>query len=219
MVSAEWDERGRVITVRGIYAEYEDLVLGIHGRHQATHLATSVAACESFFGRALDPDALREAAATVRSPGRLEVASLAPTVLIDGAHNEEGFRGLSETLEDEFSEQEWVLVVGARGSRDVATLVASLRGNISHVIATQADDHMAIPAATIAEAASAELDTSSEVVVPVAAAVEAAVARAGTEAGVVIAGSLYVIGEARHALGLDNAPSPVHRRFEAEIPE
>ncbi len=219
VLSAEWDERGWVVTIQGLYATYEDLVLGIHGRHQTTHLATAVAACEAFFGRALDGDAVREAAATVRSPGRLEVAGLAPTILIDGAHNEEGFRGLSETLETEFSEEEWVLVVGARGSRDVATLVASLRGSISHVIATQADDHMAVPAASVAEAASTELDTTSEVVVPVSAAVEAAIARAGTEAGVVVAGSLYVIGEARHALGLDNAPSPVHRRFESQIGE
>ena len=217
VTSAEWDERGWVFNVRGLYADYEDLVLGIHGQHQTTHLATSIVACEAFFGRALDADALREAAATVRSPGRLEVASLAPTILIDGAHNEEGFRGLGATIGNEFSEDGWVLVIGARGSRDVGALVASLKGDVVHVIATQAEDHLAIPAARVAEAAAAELGVSSEVVIPTAAAIDAALAVVEAGQGVIVAGSLYVVGEARHALSLDNAPSPVHRRFEAEI--
>jgi dihydrofolate synthase/folylpolyglutamate synthase len=219
VISADWDERGRIVSVRGLFARYDDLVLGIHGRHQATHLATAIATCEAFFGRALNPDAVREAAATVRSPGRLEVAGLAPTILIDGAHNAEGFLGLSDTIDNEFSESEWVLVMGARGPRDVASLVAPLRGAVTHVIATEADDNMAVPAAAVASAAAAELDATSEVVLPVSAAIEAAIEAAGDGIGVVVAGSLYVTGEARHALGLDNAPSPVHRRFEAEIPE
>ncbi|MCP3998092.1 MAG: hypothetical protein GY722_23980 [bacterium] len=217
VTSAEWDERGWGATVRGLYADYEDLVLGIHGQHQTTHLATSIVACEAFFGRALDGDAVREAAGTVRSPGRLEVAGLAPTILIDGAHNEEGFRGLSDTIDREFSEEGWVLVIGARGNRDLSTLVASLQGRVAHVVATQADDHLAVPAAEVARAAEAELGVSSEVVVPTAAAVEAALDAVEEGQGIIVAGSLYVIGEARHALSLDNAPSPVHRRFEAEI--
>ena len=219
VISTDRDERGRIVTIRGLHATYEDLVLGIHGLHQVTHLATSLAACEAFFGRALDPDAAREAAATVRSPGRLEVAGLAPTIVIDGAHNEEGFAGLAATLDDEFSEQDWVLVVGVRGSRDVASLVAPLRGLVSHVIATEADDRMAVPAAKVAAACAEELGATSEEVLPVSAAVIAAIDAAGDGVGVVVAGSLYVTGEARHALGLDNAPSPVHRRFEAQIPE
>lgn len=219
VTSIEWDERGRLVTIRGLHAVYEELVLGIHGAHQITHLATSIAACEAFFGRALDADAVREAAATVRSPGRLEVAGLAPTILIDGAHNEEGFVGLADTIDSEFSEQEWVLVIGARGSRDVASLVAPLRGLVSHVIATEAEDHMAVPAGQVAAACGEELGTATEEVLPVSAAVTAAIDAASDGVGVVVAGSLYVTGEARHALGLDNAPSPVHRRFESQIPE
>jgi dihydrofolate synthase/folylpolyglutamate synthase len=219
VVSAERDERGWVSTVRGIYRNYPDLVLGIHGRHQTTHLATSIAAAEAFFGRALSLDALREAAATVRSPGRLEVAGLAPTLLLDGAHNEEGFTGLADALENEFVEDRWVLVVGARGDRDVAALVAPLRGLVSRFVATQADDHLAVPARLVAVAAGEALGVPAEIVTPAKAAVEAALAAAGKGEGVVVAGSLYVIGEVRHALGLENPSSPVHRRFEAPDPE
>ncbi len=218
-VAGDRDERGRLVTVEGLYDVYEDLVLGIHGRHQATHLATAVAAAEAFFGRRLDENAVREAAATVRSPGRLEVAGLNPTVLIDGAHNAEGFRGLAATLEEEFSEDEWVLVLGVRGDRDVASLVAPLRGKVTRVVATEANDRLAIPAAQVAADAGEELGVEAEMIVPVAEAVETAIGSAELGVGVLVAGSLHVAGAARHELGIDNAASPVHRRFEAEIGE
>ena len=213
------DERGWLFAIKGLYAEYDDLVLGIHGRHQIAHLATAIAACEAFFGRALDPNAVREAAATVRSPGRLEVASLAPTVLIDGAHNEEGFRGLAGALDEEFEEAKWVLVVGARGKRSIATLVKPLVGKVSKVIATQADDRLAIPARVVAEQAGATLGVPVETATPVSQAVEVARQQVPEGEGILVAGSLYVVGEARHGMGLDSAPSPVHRRFEADIGE
>lgn len=219
VVKADRDERGWMIDIQGLFATYDDLVLGIHGRHQATHLATAIAACEAFFGRALDGDAVREAAATVRSPGRLEVAGLSPTVLIDGAHNEEGLRGLATALEEEFEEERWTLVLGMRGERDVAQLIEPLSGKIAGVIATEADDDHAVPAADIVAAAEKSLGVPCEVVTPVSAAVESALTDVAEGDGVVIAGSLYVVGETRHALGLDNAPSPVHRRFEPELGE
>ncbi len=217
VVRADRDERGWVIDIQGLFGTYDDLTLGIHGRHQATHLATAIAACEAFFGRELDGDAVREAAATVRSPGRLEVAALSPTVLIDGAHNEEGLRGLATVLEEEFTEDHWTLVLGMRGDRDVGQLIEPLRGKIAKVLATEADDHLAVPAAEIAAAAEKALDAPATVVSPVSAAIKAALADAAEGEGVVVAGSLYVAGEARHAMGLDNAPSPVHRRFEAQL--
>ena len=215
---AERDERGWVVNIQGIHTEYNDLVLGIHGRHQVTHLATAIAACEAFFGRALDGDAVREAAATVRSPGRLEVAGLEPTVVIDGAHNEESFRGLAEALAGEFEEEQWTLVVGLRGNRDAAVLLAPLRGKISRVVATKADDRMAVAPAILAEAAEKAVGARCEVVESVPRALAVAREALGSGHGIVVAGSLYIVGEARHALGLDNAPSPVHRRFEAELP-
>ena len=217
VVNAERDERGWQVEIQGIHGDYDDLVLGIHGRHQVTHLATAVAACEAFFGRALDGDAVREAAATTRSPGRLEVAGLSPTVLIDGAHNEEGIRGLATALDAEFAEDAWTLVIGMRGDRDVGRLIEPLRGKVDSVIATEADDQLAVPAAEVAAAAEQALGVPAEVVTPVSAAIDSAMASVADGAGVAIAGSLYVVGEARHALGLDNAPSPVHRRFEAQI--
>jgi len=219
LVDAVRDERGWVATISGIYETYEDIVLPLHGHHQMVHLATAIAAGEAFFGRALDRDAVVAAAGAASAPGRLEVAGLDPLVLIDGAHNAEGFVGLAETMATEFTRHRWTLVIGARGGRDVGELVAPLSGAVERVIATAADDFLAVPAADVAAAVGPALDLTAEVVEPVAAAVEAAIAAADSDVGVVVAGSLYVVGEARHALGLPNSPSPVHQRFTPPGPE
>jgi dihydrofolate synthase/folylpolyglutamate synthase len=217
--SLDRDERGWVADIDGIYDRYENLALSLHGRHQVTHLATAVAICEAFFNRALDPDALREAAATVRSPGRLEVVSTEPTVLLDGAHNEEGFRGLGAALDEEFTEDGWTLVIGSRGGRDVGPFLAPLAGKVTRVIATAANDALAVPASDVAAAAGEHLGVEATVVEPVAEAVARALAETAAPHGVIVAGSLYVIGEARHALGVETRPSPVHRRFDAPVGE
>lgn len=185
--------------IHGIYETYDDVYLPLHGRHQLDHLATSVAASEVFFGRALGADEVRVAATRMTSPGRIEVMARGPLVVIDGAHNAQGLLGLGDALAMEFPEVPWVLVFGARGERDLVSLLEPLRGLVGEVIATAAADPDAIPAAEVAAAATAVFgpDVPVDAVTPVAQAVTEALDRVDEAGAVVAAGSLYVAGEAR----------------------
>jgi dihydrofolate synthase/folylpolyglutamate synthase len=185
--------------IHGIYENYDDVFLPMHGRHQLDHLATAVAACEVFFGRALGADEVGAASSQMVSPGRIEVMSRGPLVVIDGAHNAQGMLGLAEALAVEFPDVPWVLVFGARGDRDLAALFEPLRGLVGEVIVTAATDDQAIAPADAAAVAIDVFGTEVPVesVVPVAQAVTEALDRVGEEGAVVIAGSLYVVGEAR----------------------
>ncbi len=206
---------GWTADLAGTHADYEEVYLALHGRHQVEHLATSVAAAEAVLGHALDDDALRAAAAGVTSPGRLEVVGRAPLTIVDGAHNAQGFAGLADTLETEFPRTRWTLVIGMRGDRDVARLVAPLEGLVGDVVATAPDDAAAIAADRVADAVGARLGVPARVVDGVAAAVADARTSAGADGAVVVAGSLYVAGEARAALiGERVLPSAVHVRVE-----
>ncbi len=67
-----------------------------------------------------------EALVQSRFPGRMEhlrVGGL--TVLLDAAHNEQKMRGLGEAL-GSMRGEEWVMVLGASGTRDVADMLSSL---------------------------------------------------------------------------------------------
>ena len=81
---------GRVLDLRTPQATYEDVWLDLHGGYQGDNFAAALVAAEAFFGAPLDDGLVREAAATVRSPGRLEIVGHDPLVVLDGAKNLEG---------------------------------------------------------------------------------------------------------------------------------
>ena len=208
---------GWLCSVSGVYDTYDDVFLPLHGRHQVDHLATAIASSEMFLGRALDLDLLVAAAASVTSPGRLEVVGRRPIVILDGAHNRQGFLGLSATLDEEFPPVQWKLVLGLRGNREVSDLLTVLKGRVDRVYATAAADSASHDAVELAERAAAVLGVEGSAFADPLEAVEAARVAAGPDGGVIVAGSLYLVGEVHDALaGPARRPSDVHVRYDAQ---
>jgi len=113
-----------------------------------------------------------------------------------------------------------VMVFGMRQGRDPTALLAPVVDLIDRLVVTAAADPSAIPADQVAEIIAGIVPDGVpiEVQPTVAVALDRATELAGESGAVVVAGSLYVAGEARIALGLarSRAASPVHRRFEAD---
>ncbi len=189
-------------TIRGLHGTYRDLYVSLHGRHQFDHFATAVVTAELFFGSELDAELVAAVGAAATSPGRIEVIHRHPLVIADGAHNEQGLQGLADAIDLEFLPSNRVLVVGMRGDRDVDALLGHLGDLFDEVIATAANDPSAIPPEDIAASARRVFgpDVAVEVATPVAQAVTEALDRVGEDDIVVVAGSLYVVGEARSRL-------------------
>ncbi len=204
-------------SIDGVFGQYVDLYLPIHGRHQVDHLATAIATSEMFLGRELDHDSLAVAVGSISAPGRIEVVDRRPLVIVDGAHNVQGFRGLATTLDVEFPAMQWHLVLGVRGERDVEELVAPLAGIVGRVYATAPGDAAAIAPDVVAAASVKSLDVETVVVPDVLDALHQATESAGEEGGVVVAGSLYLVGDVRDEFAsLSDRSADAHQRFEAE---
>ena len=113
-------------------------------------------------------------------------------------HNPEAFAALAMTLEDEFPALDWTLVVGAMGDKDIEDMLASMESIVGTVIATAVDNDRAHNPRLIAEAAARALPGVAVVEISgVAEAVAFAQQSTSDAGGIVIAGSLYVVGEAR----------------------
>ena len=191
---------GWLVDLEGVYRPYPEVTLRLHGRHQTANLAVAVAAVEAFFGRALDPAAVAEAAAGARSPGRMEVVRRDPLVMLDGAHNSEGTAALAAALAEEFPQTRWTLVFGAMADKDVSAMLGLLGPAVSSLHAARAADSVrARPAGEVSALAAEVLGVPVWAHGSVAEAVEAAL---GSGEPVLVTGSLYVVGEARSALGL-----------------
>ncbi|MBN2112539.1 MAG: dihydrofolate synthase [Acidimicrobiia bacterium] len=190
---------GWLVDLEGVYRAYSEVRLPLLGRHQTANLAVAVAAVEAFFGRALDPDGVIEAAAAARSPGRMEVVRRDPPVLLDGAHNPEGSAALAAALAEGFPTTRWAVVFGAMSDKDVPAMLESLApAAASFHTARAAGSERARSAAEVAalaaEAAAVPVFSYGSVGAAVAAALASGMP-------VLVTGSLYVVGEARGALG------------------
>jgi dihydrofolate synthase/folylpolyglutamate synthase len=192
---------GRLVDLRTPGAAYGELLVPLHGSHQGDNAACAVAAAEAFFGSPLPEDVVEEGLAGVRVPGRLEVISRHPLVLVDGAHNVAGMMVLARSLTDEFAtEGETTAVVGMLTGRDPATMLDALvSAGVRSVIACAPRSMRALPVGAVA-AAAASLGMEVLVAASPTEAVRRAVERSGPDDRVVVCGSLYVVADAREAL-------------------
>lgn len=191
---------GQLLTVRTPYGIYDDLMLSLHGAHQAENAAMAIGAVESLIGRRLPDDVARDGLGSVTVPGRAEVVSRSPLVILDGAHNTEGACALHALLESAFSAQKRrIFVVGQLAPHEPKSFLRALGAeNARLIIACAPECPRAVAPERIADAAKS-LGAPSVVVANVAAAVQQAIAAADDDDVVVVTGSLYVVGEARDA--------------------
>ncbi len=118
-------------------ASYDDVFLSLHGAHQGNNAAIAVAAAEALLGRPLEAEVVEEALGSARVPGRFEVVSHHPLVVLDGAHNPDGAAALAATLGEGFDRKGGtVLVVGALAGRDPRPLLSALRVDQADVVIT-----------------------------------------------------------------------------------
>ncbi|MGH9012664.1 MAG: bifunctional folylpolyglutamate synthase/dihydrofolate synthase [Acidimicrobiia bacterium] len=182
---------------------YDEVLLPLHGAHQAENAAAALAAVEAFLGAALSRDVVAEAFASVRSPGRLEVAGHAPLVLLDGAHNVAGAHALRVALAEEFPDAPRVLVVGLLRQKEPHEMLEALGAtDAARLVCCRPPSPRGIDPAIVAEAAR-DLGVDSDridVVDLVEEAVVRALAVTAPDEQVIVTGSLYVVGAARHAL-------------------
>ena len=178
---------------------YSDVEISMVGRHQAENLKTALATLEILRKSGavkLDREALYEGLKRARQPGRFEVISEDPVVIIDGAHNEAGAQALQETMAQHFAGKKILLVAGILADKEIDSIVKFLTKITDHIIVTEPDNPRKLAAEKLAEHV-ADFGAAAEVVSDVEAAVHRAKALADGYDVILFAGSLYLIGDVR----------------------
>lgn len=200
VLDAERGVGGWLVTVEGAEATYEDIFLPIHGRYQLVNLANAIAATEALLGRRLDTDAVRTAASAMTAPGRMEPLGADPLVMVDGAHNADGVIVLVESLEEEFPNTRWQVMLGVLGDKNVEAMVTSLAPLAVGFVVTSPLSERAINPTDLASRVRKLVDVPVLVSDDVEHALDMARAEAGPTGAVLITGSLYLVGEVRGLL-------------------
>ncbi|NNF55169.1 MAG: bifunctional folylpolyglutamate synthase/dihydrofolate synthase [Acidimicrobiales bacterium] len=188
---------GHLVTVRTPHGQTEPIFLPLYGAYQPHNLVTAVAAVEAFLGRSIDSEVF-ESLSELAIPGRFEVARRDPTVILEGAHNPDSARVAKYTLDSEFARLgSWVLVIGFLNGKDPREMLEAIgAADFDAVIVCQPNWSRAIPATEVGEIA-AKMQLSVEVVPDPNEALGRAMAVTSDEDLILVAGSLYVVGEVR----------------------
>ena len=209
---ADWTSQGtwQAFTVTGPWGSYLNLRSGLPGGHQVENAATAVAAIWELAraGYPVSEAAIRAGLGQVQLAGRFE-RHLTPdgtTIVFDGAHSPASARVLAEAMQAEYPGQSATVILGTSADKDIAAIGRALKPVTKLVLATRSSN----PRGAAPEAVAAvltDLDLAVEQEALVANAVKRAMARAGRNGLVLVTGSLFVVADAREALGL-GVPDP-----------
>lgn len=181
-----------------------EVPVALAGGHQAINAALGVAlarAAATAAGRPLDDAAVATGLRTVSWPGRLE--RIAPDVLLDGAHNPDGVRALLAALPPQ---RPRALVLSVVRGKDAGGMLAALAPAFDAVFVTRSRNTRSLPPRELAAAAAPGVVEVVDDPLAALAAARRAVSPAGL---VVVAGSLFLVGQIRaHVLGEPSDPDP-----------
>ncbi|WP_254781938.1 bifunctional folylpolyglutamate synthase/dihydrofolate synthase [Desulfoluna spongiiphila] len=179
-----------------------DLTTSLLGKHQVDNAALAVAACASLrkgYRFRIADETIRQGLATTPWPGRLERVAGYPETIIDGAHNPAAIKVLVQYLEEEQRGRDITLVTGILDDKAYPKMFANLLPFCRRVVLVKAKTDRSLDPESMRAAASKYVRDVS-VIPDIEQAVHSARASAREGELVLVAGSLYVAGEARAAL-------------------
>jgi dihydrofolate synthase/folylpolyglutamate synthase len=184
---------GHALSVRVGQREWRDLRLGLRGRHQGENAACALASVAELRERGFEiSDAhIRTGLQRTKWPARLEWHPGRPAFLFDAAHNAAGCETLSSYLDDLAFPGRVVLLFGAMRDKDHRRMLAAFDGQL---------DQRIYAAPTVRRSERPERLAKireGAVVRSVSEAVMRAKRSVGADGLVVVAGSIFLVAEAR----------------------
>ena len=204
----EWRMMDGTLDYRSEDVRLDALPLGLVGDHQGQNAACALASvealCEQTGLAAPDPWEAGRSLREIRLAGRLERVRVpgGPAFLLDGAHNPAGAATLAANLEQRSRPRERVWLLASMQEKDRGPVLDLLLPHVDRVVCTKGESSPRFeePDELVRqlEAAGARAETA-----PTAReATRALSRRLGPRDEVLVAGSLYLVGDVRDALGL-----------------
>jgi dihydrofolate synthase/folylpolyglutamate synthase len=185
-------------------AELTDLPICLRGAHQVDNAAQALAALEVIHPHFPVSEAqLRHGLSQVAWPGRLEEFRQAGPppcrFLLDGAHNPDGARMLKAALQNDFNYERLILVWASMADKDIAGTLLEVAPLAAEIIFTRPESERSARPEALRDLLPEDLQQNIRISCTdsVPAALDLAMTSAGEGDLICVAGSLYLVGEAR----------------------
>lgn len=175
---------------------YTDLQIGLLGDFQLRNAALAVAAVELLGkqGLTINESAVRDGLAGTKWPGRMQLVSQKPYILLDGAHNPRASRAVALNLPNLLEYDRLILILGILKDKDVAGIIGEWINSADVFILTKPDSERAADPEDLARL----IPSHKQVVLKdsIKQAISHAKDLADDATLICITGSLYTVGEA-----------------------
>jgi len=183
----------------GIKQRLFNLDIGLIGRHQRANASVALAALELIREHfPVDENVVREGLRQVRWPGRLEVMFEQPTVILDGAHNPEGVKSLVDELKLMRRGRRIKLLFATMADKEWDLMLRTLAGAVDEITFTQVAMERSADPHELAGKSNPPIPR--RVISNPVTALRTLVSEADRQDIIVVAGSLYLLGEVRPML-------------------
>lgn len=194
----------RARTIDGQVFDYRarrHLRIQLLGNYQMENAMTvlDIIDCLQRRGFGISENTIRAGLAQATWPGRFEVLSRDPLLIVDGAHNPNGVEALVDTIRAYFPDQKINFVMGVMKDKDYHTMLRLIAPYAARFITELPDAHRALRPDELKSEIRAYFDGPVETADSVTAAVERAMEIAeGTDVITICFGSLYQVAEIRN---------------------
>lgn len=188
VIEARADEMGCILH-RATTVD-KDVKLGLFGGYQRKNAAVAIEIIKCL-PLAVDNQTIATGLANARWPGRMDIISEDPFILIDGAHNPSGVRALADSLMGEFPKIKFSFIMAVMADKDYVEMAKIISPIAQRIYTVTIDYSRALQAETLAE------DLKNIGIDAVACEnYKDAINRASAQDNpIIVMGSLYFIGE------------------------
>jgi dihydrofolate synthase/folylpolyglutamate synthase len=194
---------GRVLDFRGSRFKLDAIELSLEGAHQHDNAALALATVEELCERGIliGESAIRRGLSSVFWPGRFEIISASPDIILDGAHNPAGVGALTETVERRYPGKKGVVIAGFMADKDIAGMLERLALVADVIIFTNPGGERGFdPQGEMGYKDKLKKETEVLVLPDIESALSEAKALIGEGPFILVTGSLLLIGEVRKRL-------------------
>ncbi len=124
-------------------APLREMRLGMLGQHQAANAAVATTAIRLLAkeGVQVSEAAIRGGIAAAQCPGRTELISTHPIVVLDAAHNKTSIAALVSVLDESFGGRPRIFVFGSTRGKDIRGMLSVIGNSCQHLLFTQYPDN------------------------------------------------------------------------------
>ena len=200
--SVEYNVEREIFKVDGMLRAYNNLESSLLGVHQLANAATAVAAAEVLIrkGFNISSDDIRDGLYKAENPGRCEIVSENPLIILDGAQNRASARAIKDTIKRNMFFKRIILILGISKDKDIEGVCSELVSASDVIILTKSKVKRAAEPDVIKLSAERFCRDRERIIVTrktVEEAIAYAISISTSHDVILITGSLFLVGEAK----------------------